>query len=366
MQICRYKKEFQMRAKVLPILMGVIAGAIGFTVGCEGPQGPRGAGIGDVDTKPPTVDLTSPAHTDTVFTDTFTVAANASDSEGILYVEFLLDGSSYLGGDTSAVDSFPPYEKLWNFKGSGHPYGIYPIIARAVDINRNVADSAPRLVIRKPLPEQQFLSYFDTRNGEASYLTIPKSFNDNYFNIRITPPAPCRVLEMQVETPAIADRVIFGTNQEIESGCTLWGYVWNSSSETLLPTGAPLDSVEMPEASIQYDGWTTFDFRGLTLPIFEKDFHAGIAPPAGEYNTLFNANKAVPVAITVAPPLADPTKHRSQLFYKAVDDDPQQWGTMQAAWNQPTRFDLHIRVLVEYEDGTTSLLAPASDRRNVR
>jgi subtilisin family serine protease len=84
------------------------------------------------DSTPPTVAISSPSNGATV-TGNVTIAATASDTQGVQKVQFWA-GSSYLGFDTTA-----PYTKTWNT--GVVPAGTHIIRARAVDWGNNTTET---------------------------------------------------------------------------------------------------------------------------------------------------------------------------------------------------------------------------------
>jgi len=87
-----------------------------------------------VDNTDPTVSVTSPADLDTV-TGTVSVAASASDTSGVVGVQFQVDGVDLGSEDTTA-----PYEASW---ATPSPDGAYVLTAIARDSANNTATSTP-------------------------------------------------------------------------------------------------------------------------------------------------------------------------------------------------------------------------------
>src|SRR5437867_3448097 len=87
------------------------------------------------DTTPPTVSLTAPANGQSV-SGTTPVQATASDNVGVTQVQFLLDGSTSLGVDTTA-----PYSVSWNTTATSD--GSHTLTAVARDAAGNSTTSAP-------------------------------------------------------------------------------------------------------------------------------------------------------------------------------------------------------------------------------
>jgi chitodextrinase len=96
----------------------------------QGPGGP--------DTTPPTVSIVSPAQHGTV-SGTVTVTASATDSVGVVGVQFMLDGAN-LGVELTA----PPYAVSWNTAATSQiADGTHTLTATARDAAGNRATSAP-------------------------------------------------------------------------------------------------------------------------------------------------------------------------------------------------------------------------------
>jgi hypothetical protein len=89
---------------------------------------------------PPTVALTAPAVNSSVSGTNVTISANASDSVGIVGVQFLLNGNNLGSEDTSA-----PFTVSWNTTIVSN--GTYAITVRARNIVGNSTISVPRTVI---------------------------------------------------------------------------------------------------------------------------------------------------------------------------------------------------------------------------
>lgn len=329
---------------VLPLLASLPL-AILFASGCEGPQGPAGEGVSDLDLVPPTIQLTRPRSSDTLFVDTFTVAAEASDNEGVGYVEFFLDGSSDLGG-TVAVDSSAPYSLLWDMAASGHGLGPHLLVARAYDLTRNHTDTPPIFLFRKELKGIDIL-YYDGY-GAVDALPLPDTFGDRYFNVRFTPAGPCTLREIWFEflEPGQNDPPLSG-------GVDIYVLAW--SSENNLPAAA-LDSLLVPEGDIPFNLWLQVDVSDWNLQ-FSGDFHAGWTPDDSRYGEYLAANRGIGMLYNLNPePLLNPREHRSGEL--EAGEGGRGWGTILEQWEQ--QFDFHIRAVVEYGDGSTALLAPGS------
>ncbi len=324
--------------------------------GCEGPQGPPGEGIGNLDTQDPTVLLTDPSRSSTVYDSVLVVAATASDNEDVAYVDFYLDGRALLGPDSVARDSSAPYRIEWNLVEAGYEFGTYPLIARAVDFSDNVGDSPPLLVTYAERPNELLLSYFDEED-EWSYFTLPDRFGDRYLNVRFSPGDSCLVREVHLDIldPLTAEIATGPDDTEpLQGGCDLTVFLWESG-EDLLPVRPAVDSVDVAEGDVDYEGWTVVDVTELDVRVGAgEEFHAGLSPDSDQsYQGLFDARRAMPVLVSLdSDPLSEPTQHRSSEF------DPERgWGTLQQHWGQ--KIDLHIRVLVAYPDGQVQSLAPS-------
>ena len=86
-------------------------------------------GAAPADANPPTVSVTAPAAGSTV-SGTINVTANAADDNGVLGVQFLLDGQPLGLEDTTA-----PYSLSWDSTGASN--GAHTLSARARDIGNN-------------------------------------------------------------------------------------------------------------------------------------------------------------------------------------------------------------------------------------
>jgi hypothetical protein len=88
----------------------------------------------NVDTTPPTVSMTAPASGAAVYGTAVTVSATASDNNGVVGVQFLLDGAP-LGPEVTVA----PYTTAWNTTGTVN--GGHTLSARARDAANNQASS---------------------------------------------------------------------------------------------------------------------------------------------------------------------------------------------------------------------------------
>jgi len=112
---------------------------------------------------PPTVNITSPAN-NTVLTApaSFTINANASDSDGTISKVEFYQGATLIGTDTTS-----PYSVTW----TNVPAGTYSLTAKATDNNGAVTTSAGVTVISNALPTVSI-----TNPANNTVLTAPASF----------------------------------------------------------------------------------------------------------------------------------------------------------------------------------------------
>ncbi|MDP8226932.1 MAG: Ig-like domain-containing protein [Candidatus Celaenobacter polaris] len=92
------------------------------------------------DTTPPTITITNPQNGDTVF-EMVNIACMSTDNEGVKKVELWIDGVF-----TGISDNTEPYSLIWNttvYEDSTS----YTIVVRAYDINDNITDSEPIILI---------------------------------------------------------------------------------------------------------------------------------------------------------------------------------------------------------------------------
>ncbi len=132
-----------------------------------------------VDLTPPTVAITQPENGASV-TGTVKVSANASDTSGILQVEFLVDGV------TVWTDTVPPYEFDWNTAGMSQDYHVLTAIATDASSNRVKGQSAQVVVwVGPPGSEPSITSARSKPNGSIVSVrskVVTASFA-NYFYI---------------------------------------------------------------------------------------------------------------------------------------------------------------------------------------
>jgi len=335
-----------MNARFRMFILLVILLIVVVFLSCEGPEGPPGLGVDDFDVIPPTITLQSPATGTEITTDTFTIAATASDNDAVLHVEFFLDASSSLDGLGRAIDSFPPYRVLWNLDSSGHGPGLHLLTARATDRSRNYTDTPTSWIQRAPFNRLTILYYDGT--GALRTLAIPDEWGDRNFNVRFTPVKRCRLLQVFFEfaNPEFVD-------PPFDGGCDIDVIVWTSNLFKL-----PADELlrlRIVEDSIAYDRWISIDLQDRDL-IFDNDFHVGFSPAEEFYQYYYNNNFAMPMILNHdSTPLVNANNHRSSEYEGGPGG--RGWGTMQSQWNNQ-KFDFHIRVLVDYFDETQEIIDP--------
>ncbi|GBE30750.1 MAG TPA: hypothetical protein ENH10_01325 [Bacteroidetes bacterium] len=320
--------------------------------GCEGPQGPVGEGVGDLDAEPPTVSFLDPSRSDTTLSSIFDVSVTASDNRDVAYVEFFFDGSSEMG-DTTAIDSIPPYSWTWNIDSTGHSFGIFPIMVRAFDTSDNTADTPTLLKHYLPVPEEWTLVDYD--GDEEGSLTMPDQYGDRYWNVRFTPDEPCELLEAHFEfrTPSVSRFSL--TGELLNGGTDILIFAWNTRENgSGLPQTPALDSTYIAEGDLLYGDqgeWNIFDVEDWGLS-FSEDFHIGFSVPHDLYDDYAANFRATPIIVSFDDSLPNPADHRSS----EMEVDPVQWNTIQNNWNG-NKYDFHIRALVRYSGGTTALIS---------
>ena len=94
-----------------------------------------------VDTEAPSVTITSPTSGATV-SDTITIAASASDNEGVDYLRYNVDGGSW------NTDSFSPYS--WSLDTTGLSGGTHTIYVEAYDAAGNVGTDSLSFTVSNP------------------------------------------------------------------------------------------------------------------------------------------------------------------------------------------------------------------------
>lgn len=323
--------------------------------GCEGPQGPAGTGIEDLDLVDPTVELidnfSGPLQSQRVEADSFIIRARANDNEAVEYVEFFFDGSSEMGQQT-AVDSTEPYLWTWVFDSSGHDFGVYPLMARAFDASGNSGDSPMVLVDYGEPPDTGHVSDF----GDGTLwvtMTLPDYFNDKYWNVRLIPPQPCTLLEIQFEFKEPTSEQMTGTQDYLMGPADFQVYAWNSNVATGFPVTPALDSTlvaseEAVFSELNEGNWTIVDVSDWDLE-FTNAFHAGFSIP--NYGEMKAQLLGLPIWMVKNPNHEDPADHSSIELAEETG-----WGTIQQDWGE--RRDLRIRVLVEYDNGSRAMLHP--------
>ncbi len=349
------------------ILFGLVLLCVGslLFLSCEGPEGPPGEGVGDLDLIPPSVVITIPAETDTIYTNTFTVAAEASDNDSVQYVEFYIDGSSDLGDDNIARITTAPYELEWDLEASGHGYGLHTLVARAVDMSANSTMTPATLILRQPAPIAELLLYdhFDRFPDSLFVYETPNSIDGRYFNVRFSPRLPCKVLEVRME--------FFNPDslEELNGSCRFNTLFWTSSSNLphLLKDSIEVDGDTITNfSSLSIIDWWKLDVSDRDALSFDSEFHVGISPISDQYDQYLDDGLGMALLASEDTLAANynPYQHHSSAF---IGDNAEPWTTlMQSRIDIDGRkFDLHIRALVLYGDGEVEELAPAGGLRDV-
>jgi hypothetical protein len=102
-----------------------------------------GGGGGPTDTAP-TVSITSPSNGATVSGSSVSVTANAADDNGVMQVEFFVDGGS-IGVDTTA-----PYEATWDT--TAYNDGAHTVSATATDTIGQTGSNAVGVTVQNTIP----------------------------------------------------------------------------------------------------------------------------------------------------------------------------------------------------------------------
>jgi hypothetical protein len=131
------------------------------TAGNKATATPVSVTVFNVDTIPPTVSMTAPANGTAVY-GTVNVSATASDNNGVVGVQFLLDGAS-LGAEVTAA----PYTITWNTTGVSN--GSHSLSARARDAANNQATAtAVSVAVSNGLPVIDVTVSTDTSNKNTT------------------------------------------------------------------------------------------------------------------------------------------------------------------------------------------------------
>src|SRR5262249_21313038 len=101
--------------------------------------------VNNPDTTPPTVSITAPANAATVI-GTISVSASASDNNGVVGVQFQLDGAN-LG----AEDTAPPSSVIWNSTSTTN--GSHTLSAIARDAAGNKSTASVTVTVNNPVPD---------------------------------------------------------------------------------------------------------------------------------------------------------------------------------------------------------------------
>jgi hypothetical protein len=118
------------------------------------------------DTTPPTVSMSAPAAGAIVAGNAVPVSATASDNNGVVGVQFLLDGVA-LGAELTTA----PYTMSWNT--TSVPNGSHALSARARDAAGNTATSAARTVSVTNGTPLVDVTVFTDRSNAATTIASP-------------------------------------------------------------------------------------------------------------------------------------------------------------------------------------------------
>src|SRR5262249_54361264 len=101
--------------------------------------------VNNPDTTPPTVSITAPANAATVI-GTISVSASASDNNGVVGVQFQLDGANLGAEDTAS-----PYSVSWNSTSTTN--GSHTLSAIARDAAGNKSTASVTVTVNNPVPD---------------------------------------------------------------------------------------------------------------------------------------------------------------------------------------------------------------------
>jgi len=120
------------------------------------------AGAAPPDTVPPQTSITSPANGATV-SGTVTIQAQASDANGVIRVEFFVDGV-LKGSDTTS-----PYTFSWDTTAAAN--GTHTLVTKAYDPSNNSGDSTPVSVsVSNPTGAPQLIANGGFESGSAPWI----------------------------------------------------------------------------------------------------------------------------------------------------------------------------------------------------
>ena len=74
-----------MKARKYPLVLFMTVVFLSWS-GCEGPEGPSGQGLEDIDLEPPEITLLEPSAGDTITTALAAFSADVSDNDSVKYV----------------------------------------------------------------------------------------------------------------------------------------------------------------------------------------------------------------------------------------------------------------------------------------
>jgi Bacterial Ig domain len=328
-----------------------ISVAVGLTLGliaCSGEDGSPGLDGVSPDVTPPSIALLSPAAGDTA-RDTLRVVASAVDNIAIKRVVFYLDGSDRINDTTfaeisglDAVDN----QYVWTFDllELGIKRGVHSIMARAIDVDRNQADTPTIFVHTEyeiPLGNAVLRTWEPDSTGFMKFpnrqVNDPAIILDSDFSTRFRPERDCQVNSVRIYLTG--DLNVF---PELDYDTTLTVEIYESDGVYPLLENGPLGEGVLDVMGLDSTGWFSAAIADVDLPA-DRFFHVSVNGTVLSETTTFG------MGVSIVDKYDYPT-HNHSARYRLIND-AWYWESMEDPDPNPEEeisFEFMIEVWVTY------------------
>lgn len=337
--------------------------------GCDGAAGPDGANAPETDSVAPEIILAEPAANTPLRGSLLTLRAELADSsaDDLVGIRYAINGQGSVGGD-SAVVMDPPYAFAWDLALSDFVGDLLVINATSIDTAGNTYVTPGRLIRREQVVGLDSLDDLGAR-GSVDYMAVPITYDVflpiegsedldtvryNYDRVaeRFYPSGPARLLSAEVMLterpfPGYADQASF------------WLTV-HAVSDSVAP-GEALDSIRVVPGVFGTDRWLAVDLTALNggAGFTFDDINGFFLAVRPDVRNPVLRREGVNLRILIEPVVSDSARLERTWWWADPYLDPD-W---EPAWEpiaatSPVLEHLFIRAVVDYGDGTESVVPP--------